>query len=131
MRQEAHRKVAMLHVLREQNLSEDQIAERLGFASKLGLSAAEAMYQWLRNLELPEWLVNPATLSDGGESNRVTGTKKPEGESERKAQSTGDMVDLPPAASAAEVFRWQIRRRSGTPPIGGKRALEDARGASR
>lgn len=116
MREEAQRKVAMLLTLRRQNQTEDQIAARLEFDSKPGLTAVEVMYQWLRNLELPEWLVNPRVPGSGGESIRATGTKKPGGKgnsdrtkeykskSERKAQSTGDMVDLPPAARAAELF---------------------------
>lgn len=129
-REQAQHGVAMLWFLRSKGFSEErtaeELAETLNFETRPGLAVAEAMYQRLGDLGLPGWLVYPVDkdepgqpirtepLEDKGKSDR---TKEPKGESERKAQSVREGVDLPPAARAAEMLRGQIRR-SRTPAAG-------------
>lgn len=133
MQEEASFKVAQIIVLRRQNRSEDQIAKELEFKPKPNLTATQVMYQWLADFGLPEWIIYPW---GSYEPNRAAGVKaldsegkderaeKPKDKGERVARSVGDAVDLPPASRAAELFHWQIRRWSGTPPAGVNVLLE-------
>jgi len=116
----ASQKIALLAVLRTKGeFSEDEIAEKLGFRGEWGQSPSERMYVWLKDRDLPEWLVYPETPPDRSKQNletenRVsgegTGAKSAPEKSERKARATGDAVKLPPASAAEDLFRKDQER---------------------
>ena len=69
---EAIEKVRRLLAFREDGiLSEDQIAEELGFKSGLGGPPARMMYIRLENLGLPEWLVYPVAPKAKGKERKA------------------------------------------------------------
>jgi len=125
-REEAQRQVALLGLRRSQGYSDEKIATELNFESRPGLTAVKAMHQRLEDVGLPEWLVYPGDNDELGQSmgteplegkGKSERTKELKGESERKAQSARDGIDLPLAARAAEMLRGQIRS-SRTPAVG-------------
>jgi hypothetical protein len=94
-----------LHVLRDKgNVSEDQIAQKLGFFDTVGAPSARVMYQRLQeDWGLPDWVVYPDGVgkgSDKGKKHRVPNTEEMR---ERKAQPSRDAIEeLPPAEDAIE-----------------------------
>ncbi len=89
-RKEAFKKVGLLCARRfEGTRSEDEIAKELKFRS------VEAMHIQLKNWKLPEWLIQ---------------TRAPEAEGkEQKAREGGEVVKLPPAGAARDLFRRALR----------------------
>jgi hypothetical protein len=101
VKKEAQLTVARLCVLRGKgDLSEDQIAQQLGFVDETDAPLREAMYERLEGWGLPGWIVYP----DGG-GEQIGKLKKP------KAQSFGrDKEELPPAEQAESLFRKDLER---------------------
>lgn len=77
--------------------SEEDIARELDFGS------TEAMHTQLKNWELPDWLVYARAPKERQGHARTPGDGK-----KRKARSTGDTVDLPPAEQAERLFRADL-----------------------
>ena len=100
----ASEKIAILSVSRiKGEKSEDEIAEKLGFRSEWGQSPSERMYVWLKDRGLPEWWVYP-------KSGEGKGTKSAPEKPGRKARATSDVVELPPASAADDLFRKDLER---------------------
>jgi hypothetical protein len=91
VRKEAYLSIEKLCAFRRQgNLSEDEIANKLGFPS------AEVMHRYLKNLGLPDWMIGAEEPKD-----------KDRG---RKARYSGEEVELPPAMNAEHLFREDLER---------------------
>jgi hypothetical protein len=99
--------VARLCVLRgKDDLSEDLIAQQLGFVDETDAPLREAMYERLEGWELPGWIVYP---DGGGEQIGKETTKR--NLKKRNVQSFGrDKEELPPAEQAEPLFRNDLER---------------------
>lgn len=96
-RRELLERVRLLaHVRLEENHSEEEVADKLGFGS------VDALYQ-LTQWGLPDWLVH-----------REFPQRKPgevgDGKTARKVRTTGEALELPPAEEAVEVLRRELWR---------------------
>jgi hypothetical protein len=49
----------LLQLRKDGTISEDEIAQELGFRTEMGLGPAGRMHTRLENLQLPEWVVYP------------------------------------------------------------------------
>jgi hypothetical protein len=107
VKKEAQLTVARLCVLRGKgDLSEDQIAQQLGFVDETDAPLREAMYERLEGWELPGWIVYP----DGG-GEQFGKEKTTRDLKKRNAQSFGrDKDELPPAEQAEPLFRNDLER---------------------
>jgi hypothetical protein len=107
VKKEALLKVARLCVLRGKgDLSEDQIAQQLGFVDETDAPLREAMYERLESWKLPGWIVYP----DGG-GEQIGKEKTKRDLKKPKAQSFGrDKGELPPAERAESLFRKDLER---------------------
>lgn len=107
------RTLAKLCVWRIQGeLSEDQIADRLGFEAELTNTPAQSMYTRLKNVGLPDWLVYPGVSPQADEQRHAAGgegTGRAAEESRRKARATGEAIQLPAAEGAANLLLRQLR----------------------
>jgi hypothetical protein len=90
-RKEAYHSIARFCGYRlDGTLSEDEIADNLGFHS------AEGMHRSLKNWGLPDWMI---------------GNKAPKNEDKgRKARHSGDWTELPLAGEAEHLFREDLER---------------------
>jgi len=89
-----HRQLAFISAFRAQRLSDEEVAEKLGYRG------AGHMRQELERWNLPVWLVE-------GDSPPAAKTKKKKGR-ERKTRSLGPIKELPPADEAASLFRERL-----------------------
>jgi hypothetical protein len=107
VKKEAQLTVARLCVLRGKgDLSEDQIAQQLGFVDETDAPLREAMYERLESWKLPGWIVYP----DGG-GEQIGKEKTKRDLKKPKAQSFGrDKGELPPAERAESLFRKDLER---------------------
>jgi hypothetical protein len=95
------RKLRKLWDLRAQGtLSEDQIAQELGFTDGSGAPSARVMYERLQeDWDLPNWLTKPDDMSESIETIK-----------ERKASTSGEVKELPAAGQAEALFRADLKR---------------------
>jgi hypothetical protein len=114
-RKETQLKVARLCAWRANGFSEAEIANKLGFKAEQGDTAAERMYVRLRNLGLPQWLVNPEGAPVQADTGRAGGGEKTVAEPQRRARAAGEAINLPPAEGAAGLLRRELR---GSPRLG-------------
>jgi len=81
-------------------VSEDQIAQELGYVDGSGAPSAQVMYERLQeDWGLPNWMLNPDGMVEGAETTK-----------ERKASSGGDVKKLPAAEQAERLLRADLRR---------------------
>jgi hypothetical protein len=120
-REEAIKKIFQIETLRKQGLSEDEIAKRLNFTSRV-VTDAGVMHGQLQRWGFPDWLVYPeghearrqhdeTPESKGerrvrtfGQAEEPDHCEKPGGRRRRAKTDTGTLVKLPPANSARHLF---------------------------
>jgi hypothetical protein len=88
--------VGVLCALRDQGQYSDE-----EIATKLGFDGVEAMQIQLKNWKLPDWLIGEEKSATSRASRKKSGR-------ERRARSSGPVVALPPADSAAPLFREKL-----------------------
>jgi hypothetical protein len=120
-RDEAFRKAAEIHLLRKEGLSEDDIAKRLGFTTRL-VTSPGVMHGQLQRWGFPDWLVypeghearrqhdeTPESKGEGrartfGQAEEPGHCEKPAGRRSQAKVNSGALVKLPPANAARNLF---------------------------
>ena len=102
--------VGLCYLRIEGTASEDRVAHELGFVDGAGIPSARVMHERLQEWGLPDWVVNPGDAGERTETQNQYKVPDTETTKERKARTTGDVKELPPAGRAVRLFRQDLER---------------------